>query len=65
MYNFRGVPSDCDEHLLLKITILVTMHKNYLKCLCRVQILSPYCRARESESLEVGTMNLHFSKRFY
>lgn len=64
MCNFKGVPSDCDDGLLLKITALVTIRKNYLKCLHRIQILSPYCRARESESLGVGTVNLHFSKRF-
>lgn len=65
MYNFKEVPSDYDEHLLLMITVLVIIHKNYLKCLCRIQILHPCCRARESESLGVGTMNLHFTERFH
>lgn len=48
VYTFIGVP---DGHLLLKIAVLVTIHRNYLKCLLRIQILGPYSSARESESL--------------
>lgn len=33
MYSFKGEPSDYDGHLLLEITVLVTLHKNDLKML--------------------------------
>lgn len=62
--TFKEVSRDCDGQLLLKITVLVTIHKNYLKCFFRIQILEHFSKAGESESLGMGLRKPYFRKRF-